>query len=69
MDENPGDRMSECKGLMEPVSAEPDAKKGYIIIHKCTECGAIRRNKAAYGPKAEVSDNMKLIISLTGKVL
>ena len=55
--------------MMEPVSAEPDAKKGYIIIHKCTECGAIRRNKAAYGPKADVGDNMKLIISLTGKVL
>ena len=69
LDENPGDRASECKGLMEPVSAEPDAKKGYIIIHRCTECGAIRRNKAAYGPKAEVGDNMKLIISLTGKVL
>ena len=68
LDENPGDRASECKGLMEPVSAVPDAKKGYIIIHKCTECGAIRRNKAAYGPKAEVGDNLKLIISLTGKV-
>ena len=68
LDENPGDRQSECRGLMEPVSAEPDAKKGYIIIHKCTECGAVRRNKAAYGPKAQVGDNLKLIISLTGKI-
>ena len=69
LDENPGDRLSECKGLMEPVSAVPDNKIGYIIIHKCTECGAIRRNKAAYGPKADVGDNIKLIISLTGKTI
>jgi len=71
LDENPGDRASECKGLMEPVSAEPDAKKGYVIIHKCTKCGAIRRNRAAYGPKAQeagAADDLKLIISLTGKV-
>ncbi|MBE6714251.1 MAG: RNHCP domain-containing protein [Ruminococcaceae bacterium] len=71
MDENPGDRASECRGLMEPVSCEPDSKKGYIIIHKCTECGAVRRNKAAYGPKAQSlggADDLKLIISLTGKV-
>ena len=53
---------------MEPVSAVPDAKKGYVIIHKCTKCGAIRRNRAAYGPRAEVGDDLKLIISLTGKV-
>ncbi len=68
LDENPGDRASDCKGLMEPVSAQPDPKKGYIIIHKCQKCGAIRRNKAAYGPKEGANDNLKLIISLTGKV-
>ena len=27
LDELPGDRASECGGLMEPVSAQPDAKK------------------------------------------
>ena len=68
LDENPGDRASDCKGLMEPVSAQPDPKKGYIIIHKCQKCGAVRRNKAAYGPKEGANDNLKLIISLTGKV-
>ena len=55
-------------GLMEPVSAVPDAKKGYIIIHKCTKCGAIRRNKAAHEAKNQ-PDNMALIIKLTSKTL
>ena len=68
LDENPGDRASECKGLMEPVSAVPDAKKGYIIIHKCTECGAIRRNKAAHEAKVQ-PDNLSKIIKLTAKTI
>ncbi len=68
LDENPGDRASECMGLMEPVSAAPDAKKGYIIIHKCTECGAIRRNKAAHEAKTQ-PDNLGLIIKLTSKTV
>lgn len=59
LDVNPGDRASDCKGLMKPIFAEPDAKKGYIITHKCTRCGAIRRNKAAN------DDDMGLIIKLT----
>lgn len=67
LDVSPGDRLSECMGLMEPVFAEPDPKKGYIITHKCTVCGAIRRNKAAYGMKKGQLDDVKLLISLTGK--
>ena len=68
LDENPGDRASECMALMEPVSAVPDAKKGYIIIHKCTKCGAIRRNKAAHEAKVQ-PDNLSKIIKLTAKTL
>ncbi|MBQ7124729.1 MAG: RNHCP domain-containing protein, partial [Clostridia bacterium] len=33
LDINPGDRLSECGGIMKPISAEPDPKKGYIITH------------------------------------
>ena len=44
---------------MIPISAEPDPKKGYIITHKCTKCGAIKRNKAA------TEANISLIIKLT----
>lgn len=58
-DENPGDRLSTCRGLMRPISAEPDPKKGFIITHQCTVCGAVRRNKSAR------DDNRALLIKLT----
>lgn len=61
VDINPGDRKEECKGLLVPVGCELDSKKGYIIIHKCSKCGAIRRNKYAK------DDDMDLIIELTSK--
>ena len=64
LDINPGDRAAECGGLMRPISAEPDAKKGFIITHKCTKCGAIRRNKAATDAKVQ-PDDINLIIKLT----
>ena len=59
VDVNPGDRQEECHGELEPVGAEIDSKKGYVIIFKCKKCGKIRRNKAAE------DDNMDLIINLT----
>lgn len=64
VDVNPGDRASDCGGIMDPISAEPDAKKGYIIIHKCRKCGAVRRNRAANEAKVQ-PDDISLIIRLT----
>ena len=57
-------RAGGCGGLMIPISAEPDPKKGYIITHKCTKCGAIKRNKAATEAKIQ-PDDISLIIKLT----
>ena len=59
VDKNPGDREAEGKGLLEPVGAEVDSKKGYVIIFKCKKCGMIRKNKVAK------DDNMDLVIKLT----
>lgn len=64
VDVNPGDRASDCGGIMDPISAETDAKKGYIIIHKCRKCGAVRRNKAANEAKVQ-PDDISYIIRLT----
>ena len=61
LDINPGDRLESCRGILEPISAEPSNKKGYVIIFKCKKCGAIRKNKAAE------DDNIDLIINLTSK--
>lgn len=37
--EVPGDRLSECEGLMKPVGVELHKKKGTRIIHVCQKCG------------------------------
>lgn len=47
VDINPGDRLEECQGMLEPVSVELSSKKGYVIIYKCKKCGMIRKNIAA----------------------
>lgn len=44
VDIDPGDRLEICRGMMEPVGAEADAR-GYRVIHKCASCGAERRVK------------------------
>lgn len=64
VDLNPGDRANPCGGLMEPVRVEPDPRKGYVIVHRCLRCGAIRRNRAAHEAKVQ-PDNLRLLIRLT----
>lgn len=54
----PGDRASECGGMMEPILAEPNGAD-FIITHKCTKCGRTKRQKSSD------SDNMEKIIALT----
>ena len=57
----PGDRANECRGVMDAVKVETDPKKGFIIVHKCEKCGAIRRNRSAD------DDDIDLIIKLTAR--
>lgn len=46
VDVNPGDRLAECKGMMEPIAVEQ--KNGsYIIVHKCIKCGYEKKNKTS----------------------
>ena len=56
----PGDRANPCGGIMDAVSARPDKKQSYILIHRCRKCGEIRNNKAAYG-----EDDIGKILLLT----
>ncbi len=66
VDVNPGDRANPCGGLLVPVSAEPDPKKGYVIVHRCEKCGEIRRNRAAHEAKLQ-PDDIRKIIALTAR--
>jgi DNA-directed RNA polymerase subunit M/transcription elongation factor TFIIS len=52
VDINPGDRQSNCGGMMEPIAVESNSK-GYIVTFRCTKCGATKRNKSAEGDDFE----------------
>ncbi len=61
VDNDPGDRLNDCKGLMQPIGIEYNGNKGYVIIHKCTKCGMIKKNKCApdddYNQILKISSN------------
>lgn len=61
VDVNPGDRAATCGGLMEPIEVlkEPDS---YILLHKCTICDYVKKNKLAH------NDNMEAVITLAEKI-
>ena len=44
--EIPGDRNSDCHGLMEPILAKKH-KKGIMIVHRCINCRMEKNNSAA----------------------
>ena len=46
VDVNPGDRAEPCRGLMEPVGCTIQ-RGAYILVHRCTQCGMTKKNKAA----------------------
>ena len=45
-DARPGDRLSECFGLMRPEELV-SKRKGWQIVHRCTRCGKRQPNKVA----------------------
>lgn len=67
VDRAPGDRLETCCGPMQPVGLEQSGKKGFIIVHQCTSCGAVRRNKAALNdPVPDDWDTLTALSSAPG---
>lgn len=64
VDINPGDRANPCGGAMEPIRVQPDTRRGYIILYRCTKCGEEHRNRAAY-LTGDQPDDLSLLIRLT----
>lgn len=58
VDINPGDRLNECQGLLEPIGIEK-YKDTYKIIYKCLKCHQLHKNIMAK------DDNMDKIIELS----
>ena len=66
VDVNPGDRANTCGGAMEPISARPDARHGFVVLYRCQKCGELHRNRAAHEAKVQ-PDNKRLLIALTAR--
>ena len=58
VDNNPGDRLSTCGGMMRPISVET-TKDGFVITHKCEKCGKIIRQHSS------PDDDIDTIISIS----
>ena len=53
VDMRPGDRLSGCRGLMEPISISVQPDGEWSLVHRCRECGILRCNRIA-GDDAEL---------------
>ena len=47
VDNNPGDRSNDCKGILRAIDIEKSKKDTFKIIYKCDKCGVIKKNKMA----------------------
>lgn len=52
-----GDRMSVCRGMMEPIGVWVKRRDEWALIHRCVKCGFIRANRIAGD-----DNNMRLMI-------
>lgn len=52
VDLQPGDRLAECKGMMQPIGLASE-RGGYRILHRCQECGFEGWNQSAEGDDFE----------------
>lgn len=63
LDNVPGDRASNCHGLMKPIAVWVRKNGEWAIIHKCTKCNKISSNRVA------ADDNPMKLMALAMKPL
>lgn len=63
VDIEPGDRESDCGGIMEPVSVWVRKNGEWAIIHRCRSCGSLSSNRVA------ADDNPMKLMSIALKPL
>lgn len=61
VDDNPGDRLCKCLGVLKPIGIEKGKKDELKIIYRCSKCGMIKKNKMAN------DDNFDLILKIMSK--
>lgn len=63
VDIGPGDRASDCGGIMEPVAVWVRKGGEWAIIHRCKRCGVLHSNRVA------ADDNPMKLMSIAMKPL
>ena len=63
LDIEPGDRESDCGGIMEPIAVWVRRGGEWAIIHRCRRCGALSSNRVA------ADDNPMKLMSIAMKPL
>lgn len=63
MDEEPGNRVSDCGGIMEPIAVWVRKNGEWAIIHHCRRCGRLNLNRIA------ADDNPMKLMSIAMKPL
>lgn len=61
LDNEPGDREADCKGIMEPITVWVRKNGEWAIIHRCIRCGALSSNRIA------ADDNPMKLMSIAMK--
>ena len=68
VDVNPGDRASDCGGVLVPVGISQSRRHGWTIHSRCDSCGMTRRNRAALDDTNQ-PDDFELIMRLSTRPL
>lgn len=63
LDIKPGDRRSNCRGVMKPIGIHVQTNGEWSVIHQCTRCGTVKINRIAY------DDNELLLLSIAAEPL
>lgn len=63
VDNEPGDRESDCGGIMEPIGVWVRKSGEWAVIHRCRRCGKISSNRTA------ADDNPMKLMSIAMKPL
>ena len=61
VDVEPGDRASDCGGLMEPIAVWVRKNGEWAVIHRCRRCGGLSSNRVA------ADDNPMKLMSIAMK--
>lgn len=61
LDVEPGDRASDCGGVMDPIAVWVRKNGEWAVIHRCRSCGALSSNRVA------ADDNPLKLLSLAMK--